>query len=99
MSIPTIPTSEFLAFAKTLKGHEITSRAGRSKFTVNVVGDDLTFTPLSTGKPRPHPRRYVEKVLEQFNRTKSYTLQEYRDNSIVNATYMLTLISLFLEQK
>lgn len=95
MSITPIQADSFTAFVKTLEGQEITSRAGRSKFTVCVNGDDMVFTPLSTNKPRSHPQRYVESVLNQFNRTRSYVLKDYRDNGIVNATYMLTLIDLY----
>lgn len=93
-----IQADSFTAFVKTLEGKEITSRAGRSRFTVSVSGGDMVFTPLSTGKPRPHQRRYIESVLNQFNQSKSYVLKDYRDNGIVNATYMLTLISRYLNQ-
>lgn len=96
MSTASIQSDSFTAFVKTLEGRELTSRAGRSKFTVNVSGGDMVFTPLSTNKPRPNPRRHVESVLDRFNRSGSYVLTDYRDT--VNATYMLTLISLYQNQ-
>ena len=98
--MPNIPinTDHFIDFVRTLQEQEITSRAGRSRFTVAVNGKDMTFIPFSSGRPRLHQHRYVEKILEQFNRTQSYTTSDYGNNGIVNATYHLTLIQVYLDE-
>ena len=98
MQISPLQSEDFITFVKTLEGQEITSRAGKSQFTVSVTHQDFTFIPLSSGKSRMHQKRFVEKVLDQFNRTHSYVLHDYAKNGIVNATYMLALIGLYLDQ-
>jgi hypothetical protein len=96
-TMPSIPLPDFLAFAKTQEGQVIPTLAGKSKFTVRVVGDGLEFTPLSTRKPRLHKRSYVERVLRHFHNTGSWANTDYKFT--VNATYQLTLIGRYLDSK
>ena len=97
MSSAPVNADSFMEFVKTLAGQEITTLKQRKPFTVSVNVEGMTFTP-SSGTPRLHQRRYVEKVLEQFNRTHSYITTEYNTNGIVNASYQLALIRRYLNQ-
>jgi hypothetical protein len=91
-----ISTDSFLAFCQSLEGQELTTRAGRSKFTVCLAGDGLEYTPLSSKKPRPHERRFIERVLDRFEKTGSFITSDY-NGLTVNASYTLTLIDRFLK--
>ena len=95
--VETVTPQEFIAFAKTKEGQELQTRVGKSKFIVRVVGNEVEYTPLSTNKPRPHELKMLERVLEHFHRTGSYTTTEYRFT--MNASYTLTLISLLLAKR
>ena len=93
----SITIQEFLAFAKTKEGQVVQTRAGRSQFAVRVTNDGVEYTPLSTMKPRPHEMKMLERVLEQFQRTNSYTTTEYRFT--INASYTLSLIDQILANR
>jgi hypothetical protein len=95
MATSSLPIDEFVEFIQTLEGHVLTTRAGRSRFTVRVVDTGLEFTPLSTGTARSHRRAYIQRVIDQFLRTDSWSTSDYRFT--VNASYQLTLIELYLE--
>ncbi len=97
MKYQPIQANEFTSFVRTLQGQEIPTTSRKRIFTIDVVRDDMNFTPMSSGKVRPHPHKYVEKVLNSFNETQSFTQTAYRDDGIVNAAYMLTLISMYIE--
>lgn len=89
-----IPIGAFLEFVRSLEGEVIPTRAGGSAFTVRVLEKKLEFTPTSSGTPRGHTFRYVQKVLDQFQETGSWTTTDYRFT--VNASYQLTLIDRYL---
>ncbi|WP_185242752.1 hypothetical protein [Citrifermentans bremense] len=61
------------------------------RFQVDVTAKGLQYTPESTGTPRLHRWLYVERVLNRFNDTNSFSPSDYHDIS-ANATYLLALI-------
>ena len=92
-----ISTNEFLAFVGTLGNQQISTRAGRAKFTVRLCDGGLELTPLSSMKPRRHTHRYVVRVLDQFQQTGG-SLENEDYKFTVNAPYMLALIEQYLEK-
>jgi hypothetical protein len=91
-----ISTDNFLNFCHSLEGQEISTRAGRSKFTVCLAGDGVEYTPLSTKKPRLHERKIIERVIDHFEKTGSFIISDYRDLTY-NASYTLALIGQYLK--
>ena len=81
-----------------MEGQEISTRAGRSKFTVCVAGDGVEYVPLSTKKPRLHERKIIDVVLDHFEKTGSFVISDYRDLTY-NASYTLALIDRYLKNR
>ena len=93
-----ISTDDFLKFCGSLEGREITTRAGRAKFTVRALGDGIEYTPLSSRDPREQTRKYIERILDRFDQTHGdFVTTSYHDLTM-NASYALTLIDLYLQQ-
>ncbi len=86
-----ISLDSFLQFCKSLDGQEVCTIKRHAKFMVKVVGQDLEFTPLATGKTRPHKKKYVSGVLDMFNDSRSFSPNDYKHYT-VNASYQLALI-------
>ena len=83
------------AYAKTVEGQELQTATGKV-FTVKAQGDSLVFTPKSTGKPRAHDRKFMQKVCDAYSRTNSLKPGDYREVTY-NASYTLVLIGHFAE--
>ena len=52
--------------------------------------------PLSTKKTRPHERKFIESVLDRFDKTGSFITTDYQDLTY-NASYTLTLIEQYVK--
>jgi hypothetical protein len=76
---------------RNLIGRKIKTLARQKVFTVKVSSNGLIYTPNSTGKPRPHGQKFVERFLERYNITRSLSPSNYTDIS-VNASYLLAII-------
>jgi hypothetical protein len=92
----SIAIDDFLSFVRSLEGEVISTLAGRAQFTVRVADNGLEFTPLSTAHPRGHTRAYVQRVLDHFRATGSWSTADYQFT--VNASYQLALIDRFLNR-
>jgi hypothetical protein len=90
-----ITADALMRFARTLEGQELTTNIRRQRFTARVVGGRLEFTPASTGKTRPESLANLDRVLRQFADTESTRPGDYVQ-STVNASYVLTLIAMYL---
>ena len=86
-----IPLESFLDFCKSLDGQEVCTLKRHAKFKVKVVGQDLEFTPFTTGQSRTHNKDYVRGVLDMFNNSQSFRPSDYKHYT-VNASYQLALI-------
>jgi hypothetical protein len=91
-----IPIDAFLSFVHSLEGEVIQTSAGRAQFTVRIVETGLEFAPLSTQQPRGHTRAYVQRVLDHFRETGSFSTADYQFT--VNASYQLALIDRYLRR-
>jgi hypothetical protein len=89
-----IPTNDFIEYCRTLNGSEFTTRAGRSRFILNVIGENLEFIPISSKQPRPETKKRIDIVLDHFAESGSFITSDYTKLT-VNSTYMLTLIDLY----
>jgi hypothetical protein len=89
-----VTADDVLQFAKSLKGHTLQTIARKKDFVVDLRGNGLMYTPLSTRKPRPHERKYVERVCDTYSRTGSLCPADYL-NLTRNASYTLALIAAY----
>jgi len=92
-----ISTIDFLNFCKSLAGQEIGTIGGRAKFMVKVIEDGLEFTPLSSGEPRFHNGKYVDRVLDTFEKSQSFKPSNHRYT--YHASYHLALIKKYLDDR
>ena len=88
---------QFVAFVQTLAGKQLTTRAQHRPFTVRVTGGGLEFLPGSTQRPRPESSATLDRVLEEFAANESLQPRQYQDLTR-NASYVLSVIALYLEQ-
>jgi hypothetical protein len=89
-----VTADDVLQFAKSLKGHSLQTIARKKEFIVDLHGDSLMYTPLSTRKPRSHERKYLEKVCDAYSQTGSMCPADYL-NLTRNASYTLALIAAY----
>lgn len=87
--------SELVTYAKGIDGTTLETRAQRCRFRFDVEELGFRYTPESTGHSRLQRYRYIEKVLERFNETRSLNPGSYQD-ATVNASYVLTVIAKYL---
>ena len=90
-----INVNDFIAFVKARQGKVISTRKRNKGFTVEVTDKGFEFTPAATNKRRPHELQAIKRVVERFNKTRSYTTSDYTDITY-NSSYTLTLIGLYL---
>jgi 5-methylcytosine-specific restriction endonuclease McrA len=96
-SVPfEVKVNDFISFVKAKQGEVITTRKRNKGFTVEVTDKGFEFTPTATNKRRPHEFQAVKRVVERFNKTRSYTTSDYTDITY-NSSYTLTLIGLYLD--
>lgn len=91
----SIDVTSLRAFAQTLEGKLLTTRARACVFQVQVTRDRLIFTPRSTGKPRPQFDRDTEAVLTRFRADGSLRPGDYHDLT-VNASYLLAILEKYV---
>jgi len=90
-----ITSDDLLAYAIRLNGTQLQTLYNGRPFKVDFRSETIVFTPQSTGKPRPHERKYLDRVCKAFNKTNSLKPADYRDGTY-NASYTLTLIAKYL---
>lgn len=92
----TVNTKELIHFAKKLEGQQLTTLARKIQFAVLVTNDGLEYVPSTTGIPRKHGQKWLDRFCDEFNKTQSFTTTDYTHLS-VNASYALAVISLYLK--
>jgi hypothetical protein len=85
-----VDADNLIAFAKTLEGQILETRARKKQFTVRVSEKGMEYTPLSTGKTRPQSYKWIKRVCEHYSLTNSFERQEY--SFTVHGSYVLALI-------
>jgi hypothetical protein len=91
-----IDVQDFVAFVKGMQGKVIYTRKRSKGFTVEVTDKGFEFTPTATKKRRSHELQAIKRVVENFNKTQTYTTSSYKDITY-NSSYTLTLIGLYLD--
>lgn len=81
----------FWRYLTTFHGRRIRTFHDQKEFGIHVCKDGVTYTPTSTGKPRPHEKRRIRAIWSRFKKMKSLKKKDYEDLS-VNASYTLALI-------
>ena len=92
-----IAHGEFVAFVRTQVGQELTTLKQHKPFTVRYTANGLLFTPGSTAKPRQQSFDELDHLLEKFAASGSLRPVDYQ-TSTRNASYLLTLIALYLKR-
>jgi len=82
---------EFLRLAGRFHGRTLETKLGR-RFSVEVEGGLVYFTPESTGSRRNTSRAVTEDLLERYGRTRSLRPSGYVDITR-NASYYVALLS------
>ena len=89
------PTAEqILEFAAQLEGMRLTTNARKTPFSLAVLADGIEFTPASSGKPRPLLTHDIQRICDEYCRTKSVQPKDYQGITF-NASYVLTLIEMY----
>lgn len=93
-----IGINSFLAFCKSREGKVLDTVGGRAEFELSSVAyEAFYYTPTSTGKIRKQAIKYIERILERYEETKSLSPKDYLDITL-NASYILALIKLYGER-
>lgn len=86
------PTVEALFdFARSIKGQTIETMARGKKFTVNVVGTTLQYTPEESHAERPESQKNIACLLTELEETHSFQMSDYKKITF-NASYDLALV-------
>jgi hypothetical protein len=88
----------FHYYIRTIDGQRFLTLHRKMEFEVNSSLSGLIYVPKSTGKPRHHPWKFIERVVKRYSEIVSLHPGDYRDIS-ANASYLLTLIDSFLNQR
>lgn len=83
---------KFMEFVRAQSTKQHITIGGKSKFTVEVVGDGFVFTPNSTGTRRKSSN--AKKFFERHRANGSYKTTDYSEKS-VNSSYYLSLLKKF----
>ena len=95
-----VTASAILKFAESVIGKKLQTLHRKNYFSVEIQGDALIYTPLSTGKPRLHQKKVIHRVCVEFNKApidQRLMPSHYVSQSTVNASYTLKLIAMYLE--
>lgn len=87
-----VTSEQLLRFASTLENVEISTLAGRAKFTVQVLPGGIEITPRSSGKSRLVNREMVQRVCNEYERSRSTSPGHYQSITF-DASYLLALIN------
>lgn len=86
-----LTADDLLRFATTLEGEPLTTLERRARFTVHVVPAGLEITPASSGKTRLVSREIVQRVCDEFERSRSERPGHYQEITF-DASYLLAII-------
>ena len=86
-----INVNKFLKFLRKSNKHTFKTLSRNQKFIIKLTEDGIVYTPKSSNKPRSHPKEYLERVINRYNKTGSLHPKDYL-NLTVNSSYTLTLI-------
>jgi hypothetical protein len=80
-----------LRFASTLEGEEIPTAGGRATFTLHALPTGIEITPRSTGTSRFIARHMVQRVCDEYQRSRSRRPGDYQKITF-DASYILAVI-------
>jgi hypothetical protein len=88
-----IPSAQTLfAFARTLQGDELETLNRKKRFTVEVIGNTLEFTPIASSQPRKESLDRVEAMLAIVKASGEPDRSKLTEISF-NSSYVLALLS------
>jgi hypothetical protein len=93
-----VKMDDVVEYAKVLQGRVMPTLGGKSTFAIEVTPRGFIYTPTSTGKPRMHQYIFVQRLLDRFNKKRSFRLVDYRDLT-KNASYFLYILKAFVEER
>lgn len=86
-----ISLAEFRRALESLQGQRLETQKRRQGFTVRVFSEGPEYIPESTGEPRPDSWTSVQRVLDRFNESGSYSPKDYHDLTY-HSSYILSII-------
>jgi predicted HNH restriction endonuclease len=90
--------NEFKNYVKTINGRVLQTLQQKKKFIVQITNGEILYIPQTTAKPRLHEDLYLKRVIDRFNKTKSFKPKDYVDITR-NASYTLALIKQFMTKR
>lgn len=90
-----INLQELKEYAKSLNGTTLETRTQHRKFQFYADNEGFHYKPLSTMKMRNQDDKYIDLVLERFNKKKSLRTSVYHDLTM-NASYLLVVIEKYI---
>lgn len=86
---------DLISVANSNSGKDLQTLAQGKPFKVFVENDNPVFLAGPTGQVRKATnRRRLEKIVEQFNRTGSLRVADYKETGSRNLSYILKIIDL-----
>lgn len=95
MKTGSITCQELKEFTTSINRTTLETRARHKKFFFYVDDEGFHYIPESTKKPRIQEDRYIDRVLERYNKIRSLSPRDYNDLT-VNASYLLAVIEKYL---
>jgi hypothetical protein len=89
-----VTLDDLKTFAKELDGQTLVTRFQHCRFSLSVSEEGCKYTPELRGKERHQPWRWIGRILDRFNETRSLHPSDYKS---VHASYVLTIIGEYLE--
>ena len=83
------------AFARSLHGMELQTKARGKRFRFLVEDHGFTYVPMTSQEPRPQNNKNIEAVLDRYNQSGSLRPGDYADISVY-ASYLLVVIERYI---
>jgi hypothetical protein len=92
MGLPILITiSDFRRALQHLENRRLETQKRRQGFVVRVFAEGPEYIPESTGEPRPDTWSSVQRVLDRFNETGSFSPKDYHDLTY-HSSYVLSIL-------
>ncbi len=91
-----INIDHFISFLSKSGKRSFKTFSRGKEFFVEVTPYGLCYIPKSSGKSRKHQIKYINRILDRFNQTGSFSPGDYIDLT-VNASYTLSLIREYIK--
>lgn len=92
-----LTAESLLSFANDLEGERLNTLSRAAGFTLRVLPTGIEITPGSSGQPRVVSREIVQRVCEEFQRTRSMRPSDYHSMTF-DSSYLIAVIDRYIRQ-